>query len=58
MGGREGDHALDPDAVLAGGLEDAAEEDGGDFGEAGFVGGDIVKDNGGVFAAELDADGC
>ena len=50
--GREDDDALDADAVLACGLEDAAEEDAGNGGEVG----DVVEDDGGVFAAELYAD--
>ena len=52
VSGREGDDALDANAILASGLEDAAEKDGCDFGERGGV----VKDDGRVFAAELDAD--
>jgi len=52
--GGAGDDALDADAVLAGGLEDGAHEDAGDAGEIR----DVVEHDGGVLAAELDADGC
>ena len=50
VGGRQGDDPLDADAVLAGGLEDPAQEDGGDGGE----GRRAVEDDGGVFAAEFE----
>lgn len=49
----KGDDALDADAVLARGLEGAAQEYAGDFLEVPY----IVQDDGCVFAAELDCAG-
>jgi hypothetical protein len=45
----EGDDALDTDAVLTRGLEDAAHEDAGYALEV--AAGEVVEDNGGVFTA-------
>ena len=49
----EGDDALDADAVLACGLEGAAEEDANDAREV--AGGEVVEHQRGVFAAEFQA---
>ncbi len=56
VGARAGDDAFDADAILAGGGEDAAHEDGDDL-VLQVGSGDGVQDYGGVFSAELDADG-
>ena len=50
VGGGRGDDALDADAVLAGGLEAAPQQDLGDAGQVGEGG---VEDDGGVLPAEL-----
>lgn len=50
---REGDDALDADAVLACGLEGAAEEDADDAREV--AGGQVVEHQRGVFTAEFQA---
>ena len=51
---RQGDDALDADAVLACGLEGAAHNDCGCVVE--LTVGEVVEEDGGVFAAQLGAD--